>query len=211
MIANELLDNLAFEIVVRTERGWDEVRVGVTDDGTFVELLVPATEDLLAWVGSVDAPPGTRLPVATGAADWIVAAAGALHRGALLLVDYAATWDELVGRSGGWLRTYVGHARGGPALSAPGSQDITADVPIEMVRRAAGRAGLDVTLEATQAEWLAGLGIDALVAEGRAQWDAGAAAPDLVALAGRSRGPEAAALTDPAGLGSFTVLGLVTR
>jgi hypothetical protein len=46
------------------------------------------------------------------------------------------------------------------------------------------------------------------VAEGRATWEAGAAAPDLAALAGRSRGPEAAALTDPGGLGAHTVMTL---
>jgi len=209
VLANELLDNLAFEIVVRTDRGWDEVRVGVTDDGTFVELRVPATGDLLGWVDGVDAPPGTRLPVATEATAWIAAAANALHRGALLLVDYTAPWDELVRRAGGWLRTYAGHARGGGPLTAPGSQDITVDVPVEMVRRAAARAGLEPALETTQAAWLAELGIDALVAEGRARWQQGAAAPDLDALAGRSRGPEAAALTDPGGLGAHTVLRLV--
>jgi len=209
VLANELLDNLVFEIVVRTTRGWDEVRVGIDDDGTFVELYVPATADLQRWVGDVDAPPGTRLPVATGAVDWIADAAGALRRGALLLVDYTAGWDALVARDGGWLRTYAGHERGGDARSAPGMQDITADVPIEMLRRAATRAGLELALETTQAAWLSGLGIDALVAEGRAQWEAGAAAPDLVALAGRSRAPEAAALTDPGGLGAHTVLRFV--
>ncbi len=85
----------------------------------------------------------------------------------------------------------------------------TVDVPVAMVYRAAARAGLEVALDATQAEWLAGLGIDALVAEGRARWEAGASAPDLDALAGRSRVTEAAALTDPAGLGRHRVLRLV--
>jgi SAM-dependent MidA family methyltransferase len=172
---------------------------------------VPATDDLTAWVADVDAPPGTRLPLATAAVDWIAGAAGALRRGALLIVDYTAGWDELVARAGGWLRTYAGHERGRDPRSEPGTQDITADVPIEMLRRAATRAGLEIAIETTQAAWLGGLGIDALVAEGRAQWDAGAAAPDLVALAGRSRAPEAAALTDPGGLGAHTVLRLVKR
>ena len=114
-------------------------------------------------------------------------------------------------RAGGWLRTYAGHARGGEPLTAPGTQDITIDVPIEMVRRAAARAGLELALETTQAAWLAESGSTTLVAEGRARWQAGAAAPDLDALAGRSRRPEAAALTDPGGLGAHTVLRLVKR
>ena len=141
--------------------------------------------------------------------EWVAAAAGLLHRGALLLLDYTADWDELIARDGGWLRTYAGHARGADPLTAPGTQDVTVDVPVAMVYRAAARAGLEVALDATQAEWLAGLGIDALVAEGRARWEAGASAPDLDALAGRSRVTEAAALTDPAGLGGHRVLRLV--
>ena len=56
-----------------------------------------------------------------------------------------------------------------------------------------------------QADWLAAVGIDALVAEGRRIWDAGAARGDLDALAGRSRVGEAAALTDPTGLGAHQV------
>ena len=58
----------------------------------------------------------------------------------------------------------------------------------------------------TQAEWLRELGIDELVEEGRRRWDEGAARGDLDALAGRSRVNEAAALTDPAGLGAHRVV-----
>ena len=79
-----------------------------------------------------------------------------------------------------------------------------------MIRRAATRAGLVPGSESSQAAWLAGLGIEALVAEGRARWEAGAVAPDLDALAGRSRIGEAAALTDPYGLGAHTVLAFRT-
>jgi SAM-dependent MidA family methyltransferase len=211
VLANELLDNLAFEVVVRGARGWDEVRVGVTDGGRFTELRVPATDDLIRWLGDVDAPVGTRLPVATGAVAWIAAAAAVLRRGSLLLVDYTAEWHALVARAGGWMRTYVGHSRGGDPLDAPGSQDLTIDVPIAMVRRAAAQAGLVPAVETSQADWLTGLGIDELVAEGRARWQAGAGAPDLDALAGRSRITEAAALTDPYGLGAHTVLGFRTQ
>jgi hypothetical protein len=49
-------------------------------------------------------------------------------------------------------------------------------------------------------------GIAELVAEGDVKWQEGAARGDLAALAGRSRGVEAAALTDPGGLGAHRVL-----
>ncbi len=206
ILANELLDNLAFEIVERTDAGWSEVRVGLHDDGGFCEVLIPAADDLLGWVKDLDLTVGTRVPVATGAVEWIVRAGQSLRRGSLILADYMATWPELAERSGGWLRTFAAHQRGADPLGPPGTQDITIDVPLEMVHRAARRAGLAVTAQTTQADWLASLGIEDFVAEGRAAWEAGAATPDLVALAGRSRVTEAAALTDPTGLGAHTVL-----
>lgn len=210
VLANELLDNLAFDVVVRTASGWDEVRVGVGEAGALVEVTVPAPAELVHWVEGVDAPVGARLPVAHAAVDWIVTASRHLRRGSLLLLDYVASWPELIARDGGWLRTYAGQQRGGPPLEAPGTQDVTIDVPLGMVELAATRAGLDLHVQ-SQAEWLRGLGIDALVADGRAIWEAGAAAPDLATLAGASRGPEAAALTDPGGLGAHSVLTLVRR
>ena len=210
ILANELLDNLAFEIVERTPTGWSEVRVGLDDDGGFCEVLIPAADDLLGWVKDLDLTVGTRVPVATGAVEWIVRAGQSLHHGSLILVDYMATWPELAKRSGGWLRTFAAHQRGSDPLGPPGTQDITIDLPLEMVHRAARRAGLTVTAQTTQANWLRRVGVGDLVAEGRAAWEAGAAAPDLAALAGRSRVTEAAALTDPAGLGAHTVLVLTT-
>ncbi len=206
VFANELLDNLAFDVVERTPSGWAEVRIGLDNESQLVEMLVPAAPDLAAWVASVEAPLGTRLPVAIDAVDWIVEAASRLHRGALVFIDYTASWAELADRDGGWLRTYAGHTRGANPLVGPGTQDITTDLPREMVLAAARRAGLTIAVDSTQAEWLAALGIVELVAEGQARWERAAAAPDLAAIAGRSRGPEAAALTEAGGLGAHNVL-----
>ena len=92
----------------------------------------------------------------------------ALRRGVLVVVDYAATGAELVERGeAGWLRTYREHDRGVAPLAAPGEQDITIDVPHEYLVHAAARAGFQLELDITQAEWLRGLGIDDLVAEAR--------------------------------------------
>ena len=48
-------------------------------------------------------------------------------------------------------------------------------------------------------------GVDELVADARRRWDERAAVGDLEALAARSWVSEAAALTDPAGLGGHAV------
>ncbi len=121
VLANELLDNLAFEVVVRTAHGWDEVRVGELD-GHFVEVRVPAAPDLIGWVGRADVPVGTRLPVATGAMEWLARSAATLRHGSIVLIDYCANWETFTTRAGGWLRTYADHRRAGDPLSAPGSR-----------------------------------------------------------------------------------------
>jgi SAM-dependent MidA family methyltransferase len=206
ILANELLDNLPFDLVERGPSGWTEIRVGVSEAGTLHEVPVPAAEELVAWLGDLDPPVGTRLPAQRAVEAWIDDCAHRLHRGVVLLLDYAAELEELTARAGGWLRTYRAHERGGDALTDPGSRDITCDVLLPHLRRAARRAGLTIAAETDQAGWLRSLGLDELVAEGRAAWEAGAARGDLAALAGRSRVTEAAALTDPAGLGAHTVL-----
>jgi SAM-dependent MidA family methyltransferase len=209
VLANELLDNLPFRIVERTVDGWSEVRIGV-EGATFEEDLVRASADLALEADLVAASPvpvGARLPVPTGVREWLQACGFVLRSGVLVVVDYAATAAELVERGqDGWLRTYRAHERGASPLVAPGEQDITADVPLEYLVHAAGRVGLSLELECTQAEWLRELGIDDLVAEARAQWDARAHVGDLEALRHRSRVNEAAALRDPGGLGAHRVL-----
>jgi SAM-dependent MidA family methyltransferase len=202
ILANELLDNLPFDVIERTPSGWDEIRVGLDGD-QFIEVPVPADESLTP---AFDAPPGSRLPSQRGIEAWLAACATGLHRGVVVVIDYAASAAVLAARGqSGWLRTYRAHQRGDDPLVAPGTQDITTDVVTETLHRAARRVGFTVALETTQAAWLASLGIDDLVEAGRREWQARAHIGDLDALAARSRVTEAAALTDPAGLGAHTV------
>ena len=175
VIANELLDNLAFDLVERTAEGWLEIRVGVDGDGSFYEVPVRASEEIVSWLGDLDVPAGGRLPVQHAAGEWVDDCATRLRRGFVLILDYAVELDELVARGGDWLRTYRDHARGGDPLDDPGSQDITTDVLLPTLRREARRAGFAVTRESSQAEWLRTLGIDDLVEAGRRAWAAGAA------------------------------------
>ena len=211
VFANELLDNLGFGIAHWDGTRWQEVRI-TTDGSEFGEVLVPATDaDALALqrvVGARVVPIGARLPIPRGVEAWVDECAGALPSGIVAVLDYIVDVDEVLRRGTDWLRTYRGHGRGQDALGEPGSQDITTDVVREQLEHAAHASGFRIVLDTTQAEWLAGVGIDELVAAGRRAWDAGAARGDLAAIAGRSRANEAAALTDPGGLGAHRVVTL---
>ena len=212
VVANELLDNLPVRIVERSDGRWVEVRVGLAGDD-LVEVLIDADLGLAAEADVVAAAAplevGGRLPVPTAIADWLATVAGVLRRGEVLLVDYAGDGAGLAARGQRqWLRTYRRHDRGGDPLVAPGSQDITCDVPLEYLRSTAIRAGFVVAEESSQAAWLTDLGVEALVEEGRAVWRERAHLGDLAAIAGRSRVGEAAALLDPDGLGAHQVITL---
>lgn len=200
VIANELLDNLPFGIAQFDGQRWLEVRIAHNADDRFEEVLVPIDTEL-DFAGPTAPVAGTRIPIPRGLEEWFRACEGVVHDGFVLVVDYAASIDELGSRP--WLRTYRAHAAGTDPLDAPGEQDITADVVLEQLEAASPFPRLRAE---SQADWLGALGIDDLVEAGRRIWEAGAARGDVEALAGRSRVTEAAALTDPRGLGAHQVV-----
>jgi SAM-dependent MidA family methyltransferase len=197
LLANELLDNLPFGIAESDGSRWCEVRVGWAA-GRFVEVVVPLAEGPGAEVSGSPAPAGTRVPIPRGMRAWFGEADRTIRTGVIALVDYMTDEPELR------LRTYRAHRRGASPLEAPGTCDITADVVVDQLLRAAAPA-FRLERISTQADWLRDLGIDALADEGARQWRAGAAVGGLDALAGRSRVHEAEALTDPGGLGAHRV------
>ena len=150
------------------------MRVGLDEDGGFVETLVTAPAALAgeadAVTDGVTVENGARVPVPMLARDWIERVATMMRRGELVLVDYAEEVAGLLARGSdgatGWLRTYREHGRGTAPLDAPGRQDVTVDLPLEYLRTSALRAGFTVAVDTTQAEWLRTLGIEELVAEG---------------------------------------------
>ena len=68
--------------------------------------------------------------------------------------------------------------------------------------------GIDARIM-SQALFLESHGLAQAVEEGRTYWDAHASQPDVRAMMMRSRVSEAEALTDPSGLGEFTVAEVV--
>lgn len=198
VIANELLDNLAFRLFVHDD-GWREAFVTTAGD-SFAEVLGPVEAHAFLPDG---APHGARAPIQEEASRWLAGTLESIGRGRVIVVDYCtavtaelarAPWRE-------WLRTYRGHDRGVHYLREPGTQDITSQVCIDQLT--AVRAPDAVR---TQAQWLRLWGIDELVAEGKRVWEESASAPTLGSMRMRSRVSESEALLDTAGLGNFSAL-----
>lgn len=207
IIANELLDNLAFGVAEFDGSVWHEVRVGLNESGGFAEVLTPIGERDRAVLRETapTAVAGNRVPLNRSLTDWFVDAARSLRRGAVIAIDYIVSMETILQRSPGWLRTYSEHAHAGDPLTAPGSRDITADVPLEYILSAARSAQLAGGELQTQQVWLESLGIAEIAQRAQQHWDTHAAVGDLGALKARSTASEAALLCAPGGLGGFVV------
>ncbi len=197
VIANELLDNLPFRLVV-FDNGWREAFVDVGTDGRFVEVLSTPLDPVPAQLPAAGTF-GSRAPLVDRAAAFVDDARHLLTAGSVVAFDYGTPLTAmLAGRPWrDWLRTYRGNERGEHYLSAVGDQDITIDVPIDQLP--------EPDTVRSQAQFLQLWGIDELVAEGKRIWEELAARPGLEAMKMRSRISEAEALLDPAGLGGFLV------
>lgn len=204
VLANELLDDLPFDLWEARAGRWGEVRIGLDGTGALEEVLVAAEPP--SWLPPADElPDGARVPVQTAARGWLrdgIALARPEQGGRVLTLDYSSTTPELARRPWpDWVRTYAAHGRAGHPLAAVGTANITCEVAVDQLSRV--RAP---DRDVAQRDWLAGHGLGALVAEAEAVDPARVVAGDLAAIRLRSRLTEAAALTDPAGLGAFRVL-----
>lgn len=156
LIANEVLDCLPARQFVRTDGGWAERRVGVTDDGELTFGLVGIT-------GGFERPgfevePGQVVEASEQQAAFgrDLAALLAETAGAALLIDYGRDRPGV----GDTLQALRRHAKV-DVLATPGEADVTQWADFPAVLEAAVRAGADVTGCVGQGEFLRRLGIEA--------------------------------------------------
>ncbi len=100
-------------------------------------------------------------------AGWLQGLAGALEAGLVLLIDYGYPRREFYHpeRSRGTLICHYRHRAHEDALLWPGLQDITANVDFSALADAALEAGFELEGYASQAYFLFGCGLEALLAE----------------------------------------------
>ena len=169
--ANELLDSMPVHVVEMTAGGLCEVFVDADGDRLVERRGPPSSPALAEYLADSGArlEPGWRAEVGLDAIAWVGAAARALDRGFVLLIDYGHLASELHSdlHAGGTLRAISRHVVVGgrgpsarpPWLEAPGERDLTVHVNLTSIRAGAERAGLATVGMMDQSYFLLGLGL----------------------------------------------------
>ena len=141
------------------------------------------------------------------ATEWIHAALGHIDRGALAVIDYGGTAEELEPRrTQGTLRTYRSHHLGPDPLLEPGATDVTIDVNFTAMLAAAESVGATAELH-RQDDFLSALGLRDQIREFRhRERDLARDGEAMQRLVVRSEATDAETLLHPRGLGDFRVL-----
>lgn len=156
ILANEFLDALPVQQLVRSAEGWRERMVGLNGDelvfvvgDTPVDSIVPPS-----WR---KAPQGTLIETSRASVAVVAEIALRLKEqgGAALIIDYGGR--EL--SAGSTLQALRAHKKVDP-LKFPGEADLTAHVDFELLQQVVSRYGAEVMGLQTQGEWLRQLGID---------------------------------------------------
>jgi NADH dehydrogenase [ubiquinone] 1 alpha subcomplex assembly factor 7 len=213
VIANEVLDNMPFKLVERSQEGWLEWLVDASKDSLGF-VAVPADGNVSEWSDSFlkNVPVGSVMSAQISVGRWLAGLAGQFDSVKACFVDYGASTAELGHRDrAGVVRSYRGHLTGLDFLAHPGDTDITTDVNITSLESRSYALGMTYRTS-DQAAFLLRMGIDGVVTNLRERELALAADGDVMGqLAVRSDATNIGALMDPAGLGGFCVVELAFR
>ena len=157
VVANEFYDALPIRQFVRSEQGWHERMVGLTD-GKRAFGLSPTPIPNSAMPESI-ASAGVNEVLEVGLASGEVTARLArtisAQGGVLLAIDYGHGMTQ----TGETLQGVRRHAYA-DVLEAPGETDLSAHVDFEAIGSVAGKAGLAVQPLLTQGQFLTRMGIN---------------------------------------------------
>jgi SAM-dependent MidA family methyltransferase len=204
IIANEVLDNLAFHRIRNRDGTLVEIKVDAARN-TLIEIEDEPTEAALGALTHAP-PPGEETIAAPGIPPFVDEVARVIDRGYALLFDYGAT-----GVPGDPVRAYRDQRMLADVLADPGSRDITAGVDFSALASAARDAGLIACDPVTQADAMRALGLGEIVEEmRRAQAAAEEGGDSRTALRLYAERGRAALLADPAHVGGHLVLALAS-
>ena len=173
VLANEVLDAMPVELVIRSTDGWRRQMVTV-EDGAFAFVQAPLGNDLERQLARqipdhenmIEGYVTELHPVGAGFMRSLAAMFEG-GRGAAILLDYGFPAHEfyLDQRIGGTLMCHYRHHAHPDPFYLPGLQDITAHVDFTAMALAAQDAGLPVLAYMSQAAFLLGAGIGELLLE----------------------------------------------
>ena len=175
VLANEVLDAMPVELVIRKDGRWQRQMVTV-ENGAFAFAFVrQALPPELAAQVARQIPEAEHLPdgyvteIHPGAEGFMGSLAAMMKggRGAAFLLDYGFPAHEyyLDQRMGGTLMCHYRHHSHPDPFFLPGLQDITAHVDFTAMALASQEAGLPVLAYMNQASFLLGCGIGELLME----------------------------------------------
>ena len=128
---NEFFDVFPCRVFRKESDDWTELHLKVIEGKLPEIFLAPARPLPASTVFARDWSDGQRVEVFESVHEWMRGMAGSWKQGAMLVVDYGGTAEEIYHRRpGGTLRAYRGQQRlaGDAVYEMPGRQDITADV-----------------------------------------------------------------------------------
>jgi SAM-dependent MidA family methyltransferase len=145
--------------------------------------------------------------VQLAAGEWLRRALDHIAAGAVVVIDYGGTAEELEPRrTRGTLRTYRNHHLGPDPLVAPGETDVTVDVNFTALCAVAAGTGAVAELH-RQDDFLATLGLRDEVSRLRhLELELARSGDAVERLRVRSEKTDAETLMHPRGLGDFRVL-----
>jgi len=166
ILANEVVDAIPCERIVRVDEQWRRLGVGCNND-TFVDCLMDdidiadLPEGLKTNGNSNDYPEGYATEYCPLTKGWINALSNSLKQGAIILFDYGYAESELYHpqRLAGSLTCFINHHSHSDPYQYVGLQDITAHVDFTQIARNAHEFSLDVGGYTTQAGFLLENGI----------------------------------------------------
>lgn len=173
VLANEVLDAMPVELVVKTDAGWRR-RMVTVEEGAFAWADAAPDAALLEHIqrqvpGAGALPDGYLTEVHPVAAGFMASLARMFGkgRGAALLIDYGFPAHEYYHpqRETGTLMCHYRHHAHPEPFFLPGLQDVTAHVDFTAMALAAQDAGLDVLAYMSQAHFLLASGIAELLME----------------------------------------------
>lgn len=128
--SNELVDAFPVRPFEKTQAGWQEIAVDLSQQQTR-EILLPPAELPPSSIFKLKHPVGQRVEIHDSYRLWLVSWLALWKKGSMLTIDYGDTAEKLYFRQPkGSLRAYLLHQRlvGDAIYANPGMQDITSDV-----------------------------------------------------------------------------------